>query len=703
MQPYQYLSKNLQKKIYDMKWEAFTPIQEQAIPAILATEKHVILNAATASGKTEAAFLPVLTAIEKSGMDHLKVLYVSPLKSLINNQFQRIEKLCEGLHIQIHRWHGDISAHKKKKFTEAPKGILQITPESLESLFVNRQPFLMDFFHQLEFVIVDEIHSFMGQARGVQLRSLISRAAAFSHGKVRIIGLSATLGDFQPVIDWCSSNGSDVALLQDESSSRALLYHLMHFPGYQGYKPRKMFEDILELTAGRKALIFCNSRAVVEEAAVTLNELAGSENYFAHHSAIDKNEREHVEQLMMQAQGKSIVATSSLELGIDIGDVDLVIQIDSPQTVASLRQRLGRSGRRQGQDQILQLYTTNEASLIKTIATMELLLEGWVEPASEYFLPFDVLVQQAISICAENNGINEKLLLDLLSSNEGFSAFEPFQIRGLLEHLIRINLLERLPNDELIVGLEGAQLLKGKEFYAVFNAADMYDVFDGNKKIGQLEKSDLLMVGDTVMLSGKLWAIAEINEDRECLYVQPSLTGQAPKFEGGKIRIHETVAQKMYEILLSDGDFEYLDETAASLLEELRLKYSQKELGLSQRPLFKEGSVYTWELFADTVTSNTVIAMLKLLGASILNRDMLGSVTFAYEGSLKQLLHKLAQFGGDASELLEVIRERADIDSRYFEYVPLAYQDEMLIAHELDLDKAAAFLNSYRFPIKHST
>ncbi|MCL1949878.1 MAG: DEAD/DEAH box helicase [Turicibacter sp.] len=701
MDAYQLLSKNLQKKIYDMKWEAFTQVQKEAIPAILTTDKHVILNAATASGKTEAAFLPVLTAIEKTGMESLKAIYVSPLKALINNQFERIDKLCEGLHIDIHRWHGDISAHQKKKFTKAPTGILQITPESLESLFVNRQEHLANFFSQLEFVIVDEIHSFIGTARGVQLRSLISRMEAFSNHKVRIIGLSATLGDFEPVKAWCGPG--DAVLTEDGPSGRTLLYHLMHFPGYQGVKPRRMFEDILELTAGRKALIFCNSRAVVEETVVALNGLAGTENYFAHHSAIDKNEREHVESLMMRTVDKSIVATSSLELGIDIGNVDLVIQIDSPHSVASLRQRLGRTGRRKGQDQILQLYTTHEASLLKTIATMELMLEGWVEPPGTYPLPYDILIQQALSTCAEHHGIAYELLELMLKQNPAFQVLDASKVRIALKHMVKTGLLHILPNQEVIVGLEGARLLKGKEFYAVFMAASMYDVYHGQKKIGQLEKSDLIMVGDTVMLAGKPWAITEIDDSRDCLYVSPSISGESPKFEGGKTSTHVRVAEKVYELLLSGENFDYLDVQAAELLDELREPYGHSGLTAHHRPLFKEGIAYQWELFTDTVTVNTIVAMLKTMGVSILERDILGRVTFIYEGSVGLLLDRLLTFGGSTEELLEAIQDRAEVQSRYFEYVPAAIQEEMLVAHELDLIGALKFLHRFKFKIIHST
>ena len=697
MSAYSLLSKTIQKKVYDLRWEAFTPIQELAIPNILNGEGHVVLSAATASGKTEAAFLPVLTAIEKSAVTQLKVLYISPLKALINDQYDRIHKLCEGMNIEIQSWHGDISQYRKKKFTQSPAGILQITPESLESLFVNRKEYLVDFFSELEFVIIDEIHSFMGQARGVQLRSLISRLALFSNSPVRIIGLSATLGAPDEVKKWC---GSPTEILEDTSRSGELLYSLMHFPGYQGLKPRKLYEDILDLTAGSKAIVFCNSRAVVEEVTIALNDLAGITRFLAHHSSIDKNERLYVEGQMRKSRDTCIVATSSLELGIDIGDMDMVIQIDSTHSVSSLRQRLGRAGRRQGAGQVLQLYSTNEISLIKTVAGMELLLDGWSEPASGYPLPYDVLFQQLISICAEHDGISYDLLLGLISQNAAFKTLEPQRVADLVEHMVRTDFLERIDGrDELIIGLESAKLLKGKTFYSVFSATEMYDVFEGTKKIGQLEKTDVLMPGDTVMLGGRMWLVTEIDD---AVHVQASTTGQPPKFEGGtRAKIADEVAKKMYEVLISSEEFDYLDGAAAALLAEIRENY--KGLAKTQRPIFKEGTTYRMEFFAGTQVTNTLVAMMRCLGVPILERDGLGRVAIRLEGRIGQLLKRLQQFEGCEGELLDIIRDRSDIGSRYFEYLPIGFQDEMLAAHELDVEKAKGFLMSFKHVIIHST
>jgi len=348
-----------------MKWERFTDIQDRSIPVIIESVKDVVISSATASGKTEAAFLPILTLIEGKAGSSLKVLYVSPLKALINNQFERIERLCENSNIAIHRWHGDIDQNKKKKFIKNPSGILQITPESIESLFINRTEHLRAIFKDLEFIVIDEIHALIDKERGVQLRSLISRLERHCNERPRIIGLSATIDNFTLVKDWINhKNPENVAIIESKENDKELFYSLMHFQtGEDRKKPVELYEDMRELTRENQTIIFCNSRGEVEEITVFLNRLAErekmGETYYAHHSSIDKKEREFVEMTLANSTSpKSVVATSSLELGIDIGEIDLVVQVDSTFTVSSLKQRLGRSGRKRGTNQLLQLYTT---------------------------------------------------------------------------------------------------------------------------------------------------------------------------------------------------------------------------------------------------------------------------------------------------------------------------------------------------------
>ena len=369
------LSAKMQQRIWAMKWENFTQVQDLTIPLIMQTESDIIVSANTASGKTEAAFLPIITMIEERAQTELKVLYISPLKALINNQFERIERLCQNCEINIYRWHGDIGQSHKNKLLKNPSGILQITPESLESLFINKTGHLKPLFQGIEFIVIDEIHSFLDSPRGTQLRSLLSRMEAYTRVRPRIIGLSATIRNFDFVKRWVNhERPEEVEVVEAPDEDKELQYSLLHFPaGKDGKIPFELFEDLREVTRNYQSLIFCNSRGTVEEATVMLNRLAEKEGiqegYFAHHSSIDKAEREYVEKRLATSRTpQSIVCTSSLELGIDIGALDLVCQLDTTFTVSSLKQRMGRSGRKQEEAQILQMYTTSEDSLVQLFA-----------------------------------------------------------------------------------------------------------------------------------------------------------------------------------------------------------------------------------------------------------------------------------------------------------------------------------------------
>ena len=304
MNSFDMLSEKMKNKIWDMGWESFTDVQNKAIPQIINTEKDIIISSATASGKTEAAFLPILTLMEESAKTDFKVIYISPLKALINNQFERIEDLLKNLNIDVHKWHGDVSYSKKSKILKEGAGILQITPESIESLFINKTNYLKRLFENVDFIIIDEIHAFLDSERGVQLRSLIYRIQEYAKKRIRIIGLSATISNYDYIRNWVRYDDiENVEVIEEGKSNKILNYYLMHFPVGKDFKmPIEFYKDIRELTRDSKAIIFSNSRSQVEEMTVMLNRLAKRENneeiYYPHHSSIDKEEREFVEKKM---------------------------------------------------------------------------------------------------------------------------------------------------------------------------------------------------------------------------------------------------------------------------------------------------------------------------------------------------------------------------------------------------------------------
>ena len=702
-QTFYMLSNTVQKKIWDMGWTRFTSIQEKAIPVIMNTQKDVILSSATASGKTEAAFLPILSQIEETAPYTLKVLYISPLKALINDQFERIQKLCDQMYIPVHRWHGDVRQYSKKKLIDNPAGILQITPESIESLFINRTYALPLLFQYLQFIVIDEIHVFIDTERGVQLRSLLSRIECFTKDRPRIIGLSATIDNFELVKNWVNYRDPDnVEIIEAKENDKDLYYNLMHFDSEEMRSyPIELYEDIRELTRNHSALIFFNSRGAVEEATVILNRLAERDGigqmYYAHHSSIAKAEREFVEKMMAKSTvPKSIVATSSLELGIDIGEIDFVIQVDSTFTVSSLKQRLGRSGRKQSKDQYLQLYTADKYGLLQSIAVMDLLLQKWIEPSKGYSRPYDILFHQIISLCHQMNGTAPEDLITLLKRNGAFYDLPETDICLLIEHMVKQDYLEQLSDTgQLIVGLEGERLLRGKDFYSVFMTEDSYEVLDGIKKIGEIQKTPFVNEGDNIILAGRLWTIKEVDDKRSKVYVQKAVDGHPPNYSGGGVRLHRRIPEHMHEILCSDYIFDFINDDGRYTLEELRAPYRHYKVRPDERIIWRMDGELLFETFTGTNIFQTLIWMLRYYGVNVDKTDGIGRISILDNIDLIEILKEIRQKDWSLSDLLPYTMDHEFFVSKYSPFLPKELQIEMHEAHYVDIKGVLDFLNCY--------
>lgn len=707
MDTFKLLSKKMQQRIWAMKWERFTSVQDQTIPLIMQTDSDIIVSANTASGKTEAAFLPIITKIEDRAQAELKVLYISPLKALINNQFERIERLCQNCEIKIYRWHGDVGQSQKNKLLKSPSGILQITPESLESLFINKTEHLKPLFQGVEFIVIDEIHSFLDSQRGAQLRSLLSRLEPYTSVRPRIIGLSATIRNFDLIKQWVNPNRSaEVEVVEASDEGKELQYSLLHFSaGKDGKIPLELFEDLREVTRNYQALIFCNSRGTVEETTVMLNRLAEKEGikegYFAHHSSIDKAEREYVEKRLAASRTpQSIVCTSSLELGIDIGALDLVCQLDTTFTVSSLKQRIGRSGRKQEEAQILQMYTTSEDSLVQSIAVMKLLLEGWIEPASGYSVPYDIAFHQIISLCQEYNGVTWSQLLHILEKNAAFYKLPKQDLVSLISHMVSAKMLEIVPgSNEYIVGLEGERLLRGKDFYSVFMVAIYYDVYCGIRKIGQLDKGVRLDIGENVILAGKLWAIKNIDAEKNKMYVQPAVNAKKPKYMSNPGKIDRKIAETMFEVLCTEEQFQFLDIKATECLAGARRKYALHHISANQRIAWELRNALIFEPFVGTVICNTLVWLLRAVSGLDIKRrpSRIERIVLPKDVDLLDLIEKIQNRVWEDTDLVMFIRKNEWLVTKYSPYLTEELRQKMHLKSEIDLIGALEFLESYRF------
>lgn len=615
------LDERIQRFLWSEGWEALRDAQEGAIPLIMDGKRDVIVAAATAAGKTEAAFLPALTHILRSESLGL-VVYVSPLKALINDQFGRLERLCEQLEVPVWPWHGDVSASVKTRFLNKRRGILLITPESLEALLCNRGTSVRAVFESLAYFVVDELHAFIGSERGKQLQSLMHRIETVIGRSVPRIGLSATLGDMALAAEYLRPNGGDRVSLVVSQADAAVLRILVKgyeepvsvrpAAGRQGaseedkhvhdeasneaeeVSPGLIAAHLFSGLRGSNNLVFPNSRREVERYTHLLNGLCEREQvpneFWPHHGSLSKEIRAETEAaLKTKERPATAICTNTLELGIDIGAVKSVAQIGPPPSVASLRQRLGRSGRRKGEPAILRGFCVEEAlgpgislstmlrlDAVQMVAMISLLVEGWFEPPVTKGIHLSTLVQQMLSFIAQNGGATIGDLYKLLCTQGApFAGVTKGEFIELVRHLGQQDLLIQESSGLLLHGQLGERFVNHYTFYAAFSTDEEYRLVAGARTLGTLPISQMLTVGQRILFAGKTWVIDAIDDQQKTIYVVRTRGGVPPAFSGGVGRIHTRVRQRMRDLLGSqEAPPEFLDATGRRFLEEARTNYA---------------------------------------------------------------------------------------------------------------------------------
>lgn len=622
------LDERIRRFIWSERWESLRDIQEIAAPLIAAGDRDVIIAAATASGKTEAAFFPALTYLlrrEPLGL----IVYVSPLKALINDQFERLGRLCEQLEIPVWPWHGDISYSAKRRFLAKPMGVLLITPESLEAFLCLRGTALVTSFGGSAFFIVDEVHAFIGSERGQQLQSLMHRIEQGIGRRVPRIGLSATLGDMQLAAEFLRPRGGRlVAIVRSDSSGQELQVSLKGYEepivvrtdsndgeeAAQAVTPTRIAAHLFKTLRGSNNLVFPNSRREVERYTYLLNRLCEEEHvpneFWPHHGNLSKEIRTDTEVALKQHdRPATAICTNTLELGIDIGAVKSVAQIGPPPSVASLRQRLGRSGRRAGEPAILRGYSIEDAlddraslntelrlDTVHMVAVISLLSEGWCEPPMTKGVHLSTLVQQILAVIAQNGGATIGQLYSLLCGNGApFEGVSKSEFVDLLRHLGHKELLMQDSSGVLLHGRLGERYVNHYSFYAAFSSDEEFRIVAGGRTLGTLPVSQALIVGQRILFAGRTWRVDDVDEQQKTIFVTRASGGVPPLFQGGVGRTHSHVRQRMRDLLESSEVPVYLDAMGRQFLGEARAAYSARGLAeTSVLDLGREAYVLTW-------------------------------------------------------------------------------------------------------------
>ena len=624
----------IQDFIYRSGWKTLRGVQNAAGDAIFGTEDNVLLTASTASGKTEAAFFPILTLLDANPSQTVGVLYIAPLKALINDQFGRLDELCQEVGIPVTRWHGDVPQTQKRRLLRKPAGILQITPESLESLLINKHMEIPSLFGDLRFVVIDEIHSLLRGDRGLQTFCLIERLCRIAGCKPRRIGLSATLGNPEAAGAFLAAgSGRGTIIPKFDGGKEVWRLSMEHFynSGPQADDKREPATEALEVeaptdtapaaadpgigyifehTRGKKCLIFTNSREECESVCQHLRQYCEVQHepdrFLIHHGNLSASYRESAEEDMKDDDSlMSVCATATLELGIDIGRLERAFHIDAPFTVSGFLQRLGRTGRRGAPSEMWFVMREEHPEaramlpdmipwyLIQGIALVQLYIEErFVEPPRTERLPFSLLYHQTMSTLASCGEMTPAELASRVLPLSCFHRITQDDYRVLLRHLLEKGHLQRTENGGLIVGLTGERIVNNFKFYAVFQENVEYTVRAGSEQLGTIVKPP--PVGDKIAIAGRVWVVEEVDHQRHEVYCT-LVKGLIPAYFGDVAGdIHTRILERMYRVLAEAQTYPYLMRHAVSRLQEARETFQKS--GMQNQPLVHLGGKM-WALF----------------------------------------------------------------------------------------------------------
>lgn len=706
------LDRRVQRQLYAMKWPSLRPIQVEAIKAYHSGDDHLMLMAETAAGKTEAAFLPVLSSIADEPGGSVRAMYVGPLKALINDQFGRVEELCTHLDMPVHRWHGDVGATKKDALIKHPSGVLLITPESLESLLVNRTAHLRALLGGLRAIVIDELHAFLEGERGLHLASVLSRIARYRDVEqpgTRLIGLSATIGDRVIGQRYLSPDAPErVRVIADQGDETELMMRLHGYDGHALISQSTMqpsedestpemavdaavAEDLVEHCRGHSNLIFANAKGDIEIMADTANEVCRGaglpESFLVHHGSLSKEVREDAEQRMKSDRAYTAISSSTLEMGIDIGSVRMIGQIGAPWSVASLKQRMGRSGRKPGEVRRLRVYadcTVTPVSgnplsllpleLLQAIAVCELVLEGWVEPPSPRGIDLSTLTHQVISTIAERGAASAADLHAGLCRQGPFRNVDSGLFARLLRTLGSADIIEQGADGLLILGLVGEKLRANRDFYAAFASRAEYAVLAGSRMLGTLPLDTLPQKGDHIVFAARRWQVRQVDNERRELHVEPAKRRKRPNFISAGGAIHHRIIDRMMRLLAEDSEVSYLDAAARQALAMARSCARDHQLA-ERRVSAINPKTAVWLTWSGTPETRTYEALLASVGIDARN-ELVGLVCSCSETELMARVHEWSAGSPDLLALARHVQPKRF--RKYDEYLDDELLDEGL-------------------------
>jgi ATP-dependent Lhr-like helicase len=586
-------------------WTSLRPVQELASHALLDGKNAVIL-APTAGGKTEASMFPLLATLINNEPKGVGLLYIAPIKALLNNQAERLGLYTEMIGLRRFLWHGDVKDTEKRKFLKEPTELLMTTPESLEVMLLSAKVPHSKLFQDLRAIVIDEVHSLAGSDRGTHLMSVLERLARFTPNDIQRVGLSATVGNPADILKWMQGTSHREECIIDPPKTPTPKDIQIYYRETLG----ELSHDASTKAAQNKSLFFCQSRSLAEAIAERMRTLGT--DVFVHHSSVSSEERTLAEERFHHGSNTCIVCTSTLELGIDVGDLDFVLQANAPSSVSSFLQRLGRTGRRAGQRANTTFYCEDIETVLQAIAIVELARKGWVESVPIQTRAWPVLVHQLLALTLQFGAISPESCWEQLSIVSGFSGISADEFNFLIRHLINEDYLFS-SGGLLSLGNKAEKVYGRKNFmeiYAVFSSPQLYKIqTNANYTIGSLEQSfvdKLVPEVSSFILGGRAWTVSQINHSDRTVRVVPAPRGKKPSWGGFTPQLLGfDLCQQIAEIIKSDNSIPYIDEKAQWSLNEFRQELAPI-LKTSHKGLRLESEQTLWWTFAGGEINHTL-------------------------------------------------------------------------------------------------
>lgn len=689
------LSPALQYQIVNsLGYRGLRPVQEASIGPLLDGQNAVVL-APTAGGKTESAFFPLLSLMDAEDWRAVSVIYLSPIRALLNNQEERVKKLASLVGRRAFKWHGDTGPGERKRFASDPTDILLTTPESLEAMLMSPKVPTRELFGGLRSVVIDEVHAFAADDRGAHLSGLMERLTRFCGRDVQRVGLSATVGNPEEILRWIQGSSKRDRSIVDPKGTKKQPKLSLDF--VQSLENAGLVIEALH--PGKKRLVFVDSRRVAEGLGHILKQR--DVQTFVSHGSLSVQERKDAERAFEEGSDCVIVATSALELGIDVGDLDHVLQIDSPPSVASFLQRMGRTGRREGSVPNCTFLTLKDKMVLQAAAILRLRDEGFVEDVRPSRRASHILAHQWMALSVQSGGVGRG---DMWSWIEGATAFEDLrreERQSIVEHMIREGILSE-DQGKVWLGPAGEKKYgraNFRELYAVFDVPRLITVKHHTEEVGTVDAAFLSTIDSaaepgTFTLAGRPWEIITVEWSRGICVVRPAPAGRPPRWSGGPRHLGYALCQAMRRILVEDSVDPAWSPRARTVLETMRAEHAF----LRDEPtgLVQQGNEITWWTFAGGAANVLLARVLEAeLGGKCVTRNT--SITLKEEAAqsvvrVRDVLRAMAAEGrptrDDARRHAQgAVRSRV---SKFQDCLPEPLLQDLLVESALDLEGARA-------------